>query len=331
MPELTEDGDGTGVALERALRATRFFEPGTGLLDQMFDAVYVVDRRRRIVYWNRAAGQLTGYRPDEVVGSHCFDRVLNHVDESGCSLCTAGCPLSHAMVVGQPHQSRIFLHHRDGHRVPVSVRVVPLRDDDGRVIGAVEVFRDESSHPAQAPDVEELQRLALLDPLTGLPNRRLLEATIAARFDEMVRYGWVFGVLFMDIDHFKGINDDHGHAVGDRVLQMVGRTLASCSRPFDVVGRWGGEEFVGVAAHVDGPQLSAIARRFRALVEQSSFDLGERHLSVTISVGAVCVRAGDTQDSVVERADRLMYRAKRLGRNRVAVERVRALRPSDES
>ncbi len=320
MPAATDDGHGTDLALERALREARFFEPGVGLFDQLFDALYVVDRRRRIVFWNRAAEHLTGYRADEMIGSHCWDRVLNHVDESGRSLCTAGCPLSHAMAVGQAHQSQIFLHHRDGHRVPVSVRVIPLRDDDGHVIGAVEVFRNESSLAVHSPEVEELRRLALLDPLTGLPNRRLLEAAIAARFDEMVRYGWVFGVLFMDIDNFKRINDEHGHAVGDRVLQMVGRTLASCSRPFDVVGRWGGEEFVAVAAHVDGPQLSNIARRFCALVEQSSLDLGDRRLSVTISIGAICAASDDTQESVVERADRLMYRAKRLGRNRVAFD-----------
>jgi diguanylate cyclase (GGDEF)-like protein len=183
----------------------------------------------------------------------------------------------------------------------------------------VEVFRDNSQKLMAVQRATELQRVALLDPLTGLPNRRYIEMNLAARFDEMERYEWAFGVLFMDIDHFKEINDRYGHDVGDRVLKMVSRTLVHSTRPFDLVGRWGGEEFVGIATNVDFAQLKRVANRFRILVQQSSLTVGDFEIRVTISVGATLAQGGDSIDTLVKRADLLMYRSKASGRNRVTM------------
>jgi diguanylate cyclase with PAS/PAC sensor len=118
------------------------------LLDEMYDGVYFVDRQRRIMYWNRGAERISGYSADEVIGRFCGDNLLRHVDACGRRLCTGMCPLAAAMHDGQPRQAEVILHHKQGHRVPVLVRVTPIRDAQGAIIGALEVFSDNSRQKA---------------------------------------------------------------------------------------------------------------------------------------------------------------------------------------
>jgi diguanylate cyclase (GGDEF)-like protein len=174
----------------------------------------------------------------------------------------------------------------------------------------VEVFSDSSSVVAALQRADEMREMALLDPLTGTGNRRYTELSINARLEETRRYGWPFGLLFIDIDYFKAVNDANGHETGDEVLKMVAKTLLSSMRPFDFLGRWGGEEFVALIMNVDEQRLRQIAERSRSLIEQSRLSKGSATVSVTVSVGATVARADDTLRVLIERADRLMYSSK---------------------
>ena len=136
----------------------------------------------------------------------------------------------------------------------------------------------------------------------------------------MERYGWPFGVLFVDIDRFKEVNDTLGHEVGDRVLRMVARTLSADQRSFDLLGRWGGEEFLVILTNVTDEGLWSIAERSRIRVQESSAGLEDgQSVSVTVSIGGTMAEKGDTLESLVRRADRRMYLSKSAGRNRVTV------------
>jgi diguanylate cyclase (GGDEF)-like protein/PAS domain S-box-containing protein len=289
------------------------------VLDQLRDGVYFVDRTRRISHWNKAAEQITGFTREQVLSHFCADNILIHVDAEGRNLCRGACPLSISMRDARPHESELFLHHRDGHRVPVFVRVTPLEDENRRVIGAVELFSPVTSQDAWMVRMAELEQLALLDPLTRLPNRRQLDSELVAQFALLHRSGLPFGVLFFDIDRFKRFNDDHGHQAGDRALQVVARTLQASSRPFDTIGRWGGEEFVGLYPNVTAELLAAIARRLAMLVRTSHIDAGDRVQSVTVSVGGTVARRADTPQTLLARADALMYQSKQSGRDRATI------------
>ena len=162
--------------------------------------------------------------------------------------------------------------------------------------------------------------MALLDPLTELGNRRYIEMNLKARLEEMHRYGWPFGVLFIDVDRFKEVNDRYGHDIGDRVLKMVGKTMVNNLRSFDFLGRWGGEEFIAILANVNGDHLHSVANRCRLLVEQSSISIRDKDIRVTVSIGASPARLHDTVEMLVRRADRLMYGSKTSGRNCVMME-----------
>jgi diguanylate cyclase (GGDEF) domain len=128
------------------------------------------------------------------------------------------------------------------------------------------------------------------------------------------------GLLFIDIDQFKKVNDSHGHDVGDQALRMVANTFRHALRATDTLGRWGGEEFVAILYDIDNDKaLFKIAEKVRMLVEVSHFETASQSLSVTISIGATRLYSNDTPDSIIRRADGLMYRSKQAGRNRVTI------------
>ena len=289
------------------------------LLEELHDGLYIVDRQRIIRYWNRAAERITGFPASEVVGKPCSADILTHVDAEGCNLCQSTCPLSEVLKTGRNTDAEVYLHHKEGHRKPVSVRVIPMRDEKGQIMGAVELFTDLTGKEAYMLRVKELEVLAMVDSLTGLPNRRFMENELSTRIEERKRIGVPFGVLFIDIDHFKKFNDTWGHNVGDRVLKYVARTFTSNSRPFDVYSRWGGEEFIGLVRNVHADGLAGIGERLRMLVANSYILHQGKKISVTVSMGATVFKDGDTSQSVLERVDVLLYESKFAGRNRLTL------------
>ena len=289
------------------------------VLENLHDGLYCTDTHRVITFWNHAAERITGYPAAEVLGRSCAANILVHVDTDGRSLCRGLCPLAMTMADCVGREAEVFLRHRDGHRVPVLVRTGPLKDRAGQVVGGVELFTDLSNILANNSRVRELEQLALLDTLTQLANRAYLQREIEARFEEMRRYGIPFGLLFMDIDFIKRFNDTYGHDVGDAVLKLVANTFTANSRAFDVYGRWGGEEFVGVIRSIDAEDLVVLGNRMRVLVNQSFLMHDEARLGVSISLGATAAHPDDTAESLIKRADQLLYQSKKEGRNRLTL------------
>jgi diguanylate cyclase (GGDEF)-like protein/PAS domain S-box-containing protein len=287
------------------------------LFDEVEEGLYFTDRQRRITFWNRAAERISGYSRAEVLGRRCFENILIHVDGRGRSMCTGLCPLARTLRDGKTRRSSIYLHHKDGHRVPVQVRVFPLRDEKRREIGAAELFMDISATPALEARLQHLEKMAMNDRLTGIANRRYCETYLQARLEEFKRFRWPLGVIFFDIDDFKSLNDRHSHRVGDRALKTVARTLKHNIRSIDQVGRWGGEEFIVILRNADKRNMQRIAEKLRLLVERSVFWVQGTAIGVTLSGGATLARPGDTRTSLVERADLLMYKGKKAGKNRV--------------
>ena len=193
--------------------------------------------------------------------------------------------------------------------------------DDAHVAQLVTVLAREVAGPIRmASLVEESQLLATIDPLTGLMNRRALLEALGAEIARAARYGHALSILLLDLDHFKSINDKHGHASGDAVLSSTGALLSKQARKGDMVARWGGEEFLVVlhATPAEGAQIAAERVR-RAICElRVSSPAGER-IAVSASIGVSSFQAGDGIDPLIDRADRAMYQAKSGGRNRVVL------------
>ncbi|MFQ5485191.1 MAG: GGDEF domain-containing protein, partial [Desulfobacterales bacterium] len=231
------------------------------------------------------------------------------------NLCTGMCPLAATITDGKPREDEVYMHHKDGHRIPVSVRVSTLTDRDGKIIGGVELFTDISNQAANQLRVKELKKLVLIDNLTQLANRSYIEREIQSRLEEKKRLNIPFGILFIDIDHFKKFNDTYGHDVGDDVLKFVANTFVSNARPYDLYGRWGGEEFIGIIRNISDKDLESLGNRIRSLIENSYIMHENEKLNVTTSIGATLVNANDSIDSLIKRADTNLYKSKKAGRN----------------
>jgi diguanylate cyclase (GGDEF)-like protein/PAS domain S-box-containing protein len=290
------------------------------LIDDLNDGVCFVDVDRRILYWNKGAERLTGYPPGALVGTRCEDHLLVTDEPGSCRLCSGPCPLAATLADGRPRSLRVTLRHRDGRRIAVDAQSMPLLDEAGRVIGGVEVFRDASHLVALELANAELRAVAGTDPLTGVANRRQLDAALERHRALLERAGTPFCVILTDIDRFKAVNDTLGHAAGDTALVGFARLLKEGCRPSDLVGRYGGEEFLILVPNIDLENAARLARRLREAVASAPPETfgGTR---LTASFGVTEADPADTRDRLVTRADVALYEAKAAGRDRVVVER----------
>jgi diguanylate cyclase (GGDEF)-like protein/PAS domain S-box-containing protein len=289
------------------------------ILDSIYDGVYFVDTDRRITYWNRGAARISGFSAEAVIGHKCSDCILRHVDIHGRQLCTDGCPLTATIADGKAREEEVFLHHRDGYRLAVLVRVSALRNTDGTIIGATEVFSDNSAMMVTIKHLRALSRQANQDSLTGIGNRRYIEEKIAYLLAESRTSRVPCGLLLFDIDRFKTVNDNFGHDVGDAVLKEIAHTASRSFRETDFLGRWGGEEFVALLQYVTVEQLSAAAENLRHRIQELVTETAGQKIGVTVSIGATTTHPDDCVLDLVKRADLLMYMSKQAGGNNVIV------------
>ena len=195
---------------------------------------------------------------------------------------------------------------------PAGLRFGP---DDERVVGLV--ARELGGPLRMATLVTDAQRLAATDSLTGLLNRRAFVEVVARDVSLAHRHSSPLSLLLLDLDHFKEVNDAHGHAVGDLVLSTTAGALAQTVRKSDLVARWGGEEFVVALSHTAASGARVMAERLRRQIADRAIALPDRTFNVTASIGVASLGPNEDLDGLLVRADRAMYQAKSKGRNRV--------------
>lgn len=237
----------------------------TKILNGISEGVYFVDINRKISFWNKGAEKITGYLSKEIVNRYCCDNILNHVDETGKELCISGCPLLDTMNDGKPREQKVYLRHKNGFRIPVIVKVISIYEK-GKIIGAVETFTDVSPNKMLLQSNNNLMENIFKDELTKLPNRKYLNVHLNSVMLKYKNLKTPFGVMFLDIDFFKKVNDNYGHNIGDKILKMVAKVFTSACRDNDIIGRWGGEEFIGVFENIDEKRIIEIADRIRMLI-----------------------------------------------------------------
>jgi diguanylate cyclase (GGDEF)-like protein/PAS domain S-box-containing protein len=266
-------------------------------------------REERIEYVNPAFERITGYCLEEVRGRDW--RVLHGGPEARESDST----LHEMLRRGDEGAVTIRSRRRDGTPFWCSVHVAPVRNDDGRVthyVGILDDVTETKSYQAQ------LEHQATHDELTGLPNRALLLDRIAQGIAHARREACIMGVLFIDLDHFKRINDGYGHGAGDEVLRMLSRRLGTVLRAGDTVARYGGDEFIVVVnGHGNEDDVLQFSRRLAHAISEP-MQIGGNELLLSCSVGvSLFPRDGSDAQTLLQHADSAMYRVKDEGRGAV--------------
>ena len=271
------------------------------LLDTLKDGVYFADKNRKITYWNKAAEKITGYKNNEMLGRHCGDNLLVHIDQHGNNLCNSSCPLSRSIETSEPYEEKIFLHHKDGHRVPVLVRVTPVQDAQGQAIGAVEIFTDLSSKEALLKDLQILARPDLHNPLTGLPTRQYLEMHLKLKLVEWNEFKHPFGIFIIRVEGMEKIKSTYAQDTFENILKILANTLSHNVEPCDFAGEWAEGEYLGIVGHADEIRLTKNTNYYRLLMEKSVLPSADKPISLNFSQTTYLVQPGDTFDFLMKK------------------------------
>jgi len=278
------------------------------VFDQSSEAIVIADAAHSIVRVNRAFTRITGYTQDEAVG-----QPLNHIAVAKPSRGFDPRSVYAQLAAGGSWEGETWGCRKDDSRYPQWLSISGVRDADGTVTHSITLFRDITT---QREAQDRIQRLAHFDPLTNLPNRALLAERAQTYIAEQQALGSSLAMLFLDLDHFKNVNDSLGHRVGDTLLVAVAQRLESLISAQDTVARLGGDEFLLLLPATTASAAADIATRLLAAVAQP-FQIDGYELTTTLSIGiSMYPGDGSSFDTLYQRADAAMHRAKQTGRNR---------------
>jgi diguanylate cyclase (GGDEF)-like protein/PAS domain S-box-containing protein len=290
------------------------------IFDSFHDPFSIVDRDYTIVKFNDAYLRAKNRRARELFGKTCY--VVMHNRTGVCDEC----------VVEKTFQSKdpwtkekqITLH--DGSEAWVEIYTYPIFDQKGDVSHVVEYTRDITDRKKEEEErkqlIRSLNHLSITDSLTGLFNRRALNDMLTHEIDRASRYNTDLSLILCDVDNFKAINDTHGHTAGDRALQKVAETLKNSLRRADILGRYGGDEFMIILPETGLEGAKSLAEKVRIAVEGLELELelpGQKAISLSLSLGvASCCEPLENIDTLVSLADTALYASKQAGRNKVS-------------
>jgi diguanylate cyclase (GGDEF)-like protein/hemerythrin-like metal-binding protein/PAS domain S-box-containing protein len=283
------------------------------LLTALGEGVYGVNAQGHCTFINPAALSMLGFTVDEVLGRDQH-AMFHHHREDGAPYSEAECPISLTLEDSEARCVEDWLWRKDGTGFPVTLTTAPMKQN-GAHEGAVVVFRDISDRRRLE---SQLREEAITDSLTGAANRRQFLKLLNIELVRFKRLAEPTTVLMVDIDHFKKINDTHGHATGDAVLRHLVALSRQCLRRVDTLGRLGGEEFGILLPGTDVANALQFAERYRHLVADTPAQTDQGPVFITISIGISEYEEEDaTADRALARADVALYRAKKRGRNAV--------------
>jgi diguanylate cyclase (GGDEF)-like protein/PAS domain S-box-containing protein len=295
-------------------------------LSQIFESInvglVVLDRDLKVTYWNRWMAERSGLAPEAILGTPVFTHFPSLDTPKFMRSVRAVLAFGTFAYFSQKLHKHLFPFRPVGslaQRIPFmqqSCTMGPLRDEQGTIVG---VYLSVLDMTELALYEQRLIQMNQQDALTGVFNRRHLETRLREELERSQRYHTPFSVILLDIDHFKRVNDTHGHAAGDGVLVELGRRLGGMVRSTDCFARFGGEEFCCLLPQTPLANAQILAERFRTAIGGKPVAHQDLALEVSISLGVTEASGTDTRKSLMQRVDEALYAAKEAGRNRVVL------------
>jgi diguanylate cyclase (GGDEF)-like protein/PAS domain S-box-containing protein len=297
-----------------------FQDPDTygTILAAMQTGVCVVDLENRILFWNDGAERITGYLRHEVLGRPCAENILLHCTHTNCELCGERCPLVAAVHDSKPVEVSAFFHHKSGHRAPVHVWAVPVRDARGSIIAVAQSF----DRRYVAPVIERRKSLAAydcVDEVTGIANRAMMQAHLRESLGTLKEMHVPFGVLCVRLDELQQLRPKYGQEASNAVLRMVALTLENTLRPTDFVGRWDDDSFLAILTGCNEAGLPCVSDRLYKMIASGSIEWwGGELFAGAISLGQACPESSDTVETITQRIQQPLRNTDSLPRARAA-------------
>lgn len=289
------------------------------LLNQLSDAVIIVDPTLRVRSFNEAAQLLSGYSQREIIGQVYHDKLIEYIDANGNLLNEMQQPIIKAMNGENGSYATLYLRHQKGWPIAIWLRTVPLYGADGRIIGAAEIFNRAKSN-SQAEKIAALAKLAFTDPVTQLYNRSYLEVKLRAALAEMADTLVPFSLITLAITNLKQINEKYGPEAGDKLLQLTAKTLlANNAGEEEMLCRWQGAKIIMLAQQPKRSLLLLTANKKKILLDQLSITLDGNRVPAEIALAATLVHPGDTLLSIIERSEMLLLKSEQSG-NHIAID-----------
>lgn len=308
------------------------------LAENMADIVWKADAQMRFTYINTADQQVRGFNREEVIGTYIGDHLTQQGKDILEAIVRERRELEMSTMQGIALKYDLAMLHKNGNEIWIEMSSVPIYSSDGYINGYQGIGRDVSARRQHETTLLQLhqrletqlqvvvneksalQELAARDPLTGLYNRRSLDAVFPREIARAKRDDKLIAVVMIDLDHFKRVNDQYGHAAGDDVIMALAELLKKGVRESDLICRYGGEEFVAIMPSMSLNQALERVECWRKQLEAMRVISGDFRISITLSAGiAIFPHHGKTADLLLNRADEMLYKSKLEGRNRITV------------
>ena len=274
------------------------------ILESLPVGLCVVDMEKKIVFWSNGAERITGHLRHEVVGHSCVAEALLHCDQPGCEFCKEDCPIGRAIKTSHPAEAIGYLHHKDGHEVPVRIRAVPVHNAHGSIIGALETFEDEQSAASLDDRGDELNLPGCVDEVTGVASHAMMQSHLRETLGTFADVQVHFGVLFFRLEGLERFRANFGPEAAASLLRVVGHTLAAALWKTDFVGRWSDDQFLVILNGCREEALHSVRERIRRMLTGNSIEWWGERRSLPVSIGQATVQTGDNLEALLERAQK---------------------------
>jgi diguanylate cyclase (GGDEF)-like protein/PAS domain S-box-containing protein len=274
------------------------------VLDSLHTGILITDRSGKILFWNEGAEHIAGHIRHDVIGRSQRETILPNCEGRGCSECGKTCPFARTLHEGKPTEIRTQIHHKQGHLVPVRLRVAAIRDSHGSVVATAASFEAERRYAHADRDQRHPVPQGCLDDTTGVASHGFTEFHLRENFAGFVEYHVPFSIICAraeDLEHFRAA---YGRPAGDALLRVMAQNLSNNFRPSDFIGRWTENEFLVILMNCPGLGAERALDRVHRVVTGASIRWWGEQIFIPMSFGYAAAEPGDTVDALVQRARR---------------------------